>query len=769
MKQKIESLNTTTFAGRRFTRKQLSVVQQTVQTFPSLSLRELAHTVCENLDWVTSTGTNKIQTCLNALEAMQTADLFVLPKKKERSKRKQKPIPQSHHTDPQSVITGSLAQWDCLTLQTVTAKDEVERWNAFVDRYHYLGYKRPIGTHLRYFIVAQGHSGDEQILGCLLFAFATVSLDCRDQWIGWDEQARQRRLNLVVNNNRFLILPWVEVKNLASKVLSMAAAQVPDDWMALHRFRPVLMETFVDPDKYMGTCYQAANWQLVGQTKGKKGSARVDAVTQKDVYVYPLTTDYQAQLIEGKQPSLKRHGRKKAPKLLSPSTLAPNDPFIILWQRIAHIVFEVAEDFDQQWQIRRRVIDTRLLILLIFRLVLSKNKQGYGATLLELWDQCRLMNIPLPSAKPVAQSSFSNARKKLDESIFKSLNSKIISAYEVGLGEQRWQTHRVFAVDCTKINLPRQLLDQPYRLPSDKAYYPQGMVSCLYQIKSKIPYDFDLVAHRHERTPALAHLKVLKPLDLVIYDRGYFSYGMLYHHLEVGVDVVFRLQPNSSTPIRKFFNGTETDQIVSLEMPTKRHNEVRRKYPDVEFKSLQLRLVKYVHDETTYFLGTSLLDQERYPIRDLSDLYHSRWGIEELYKISKELIEVEDFHAQTERGVKQELFAHFVLMTINRVFTNHADTQLNDGEIKSFNESVISREPLFRVNIKNALTTMARTLESLLFAQRTQIAGTINKLMDSIMTCRQKERPGRKYQRLSRKPESKWRALKNKRPTAAAV
>ena len=108
-------------------------------------------------------------------------------------------------------------------------------------------------------------------------------------------------------------------------------------------------------------------------------------------------------------------------------------------------------------------------------------------------------------------------------------------------------------------------------------------------------------------------------------------------------------------------------------------------------------------------------------------------------------------------------------MTINRVFTNHADTQLNDGEIKSFNESVISREPLFRVNIKNALTTMARTLESLLFAQRTQIAGTINKLMDSIMTCRQKERPGRKYQRLSRKPESKWRALKNKRPTAAAV
>ena len=105
MDQKIESLNTTIFAGRRFTRKQLSVVQQTVQAFPSLSLRELVHTVCENLDWVTSTGTNKIQTCLNALEAMQASGLFVLPKKKEQSKRKQKPIPQSHHTDPESVVT----------------------------------------------------------------------------------------------------------------------------------------------------------------------------------------------------------------------------------------------------------------------------------------------------------------------------------------------------------------------------------------------------------------------------------------------------------------------------------------------------------------------------------------------------------------------------------------------------------------------------------------------------------------------------------------
>ena len=141
---------------------------------------------------------------------------------------------------------------------------------------------------------------------------------------------------------------------------------------------------------------------------------------------------------------------------------------------------------------------------------------------MELWDQCRVMNIPLPQQKPIAPSAFSTARKKLDESIFRILNTKIISAYESDLGDQHWKGHRLFAVDGSKINLPRQLLNKPYRTPSDHAYYPQGLVSCLYQLKSKIPYDFDLVSHYNERTLALSHLKVLNQQDLVIYDRGYF-------------------------------------------------------------------------------------------------------------------------------------------------------------------------------------------------------------------------------------------------------
>ena len=447
----------------------------------------------------------------------------------------------------------------------------------------------------------------------------------------------------------------------------------------------------------------------------------------------------------------KRVKNNKASKLPGPSALEPNDPFIILWQRIAHIVFEVAEDFDQQWRIRRRIINTRLLILFIFRLVFSKNKQGYGATIAELWDQCRIMKMPLPTSRPVAQSSMSNARKKLHEDIFKTLNTRIISTYESDVEEQRWRGHRLFAVDGSKINLPRQLRDNAYVLPSGNAYYPQGTVSCLYQLQSKIPYDFDLVAHQNERALALSHLKLLKPRDLVIFDRGYFGYGLLYSFLQANVDVVFRLQPSSFTAVNDFFVGPLSDQEVSLEIPPKRQYGVRSKYPGVEFKPIRFRLVKYVHADTIYVLGTSLLDRQRYSIGDLSDLYHSRWGIEELYKISKVLIDVEDFHAQTERGVKQELFAHFVLMTMNRIFANHAETQINDGKNNTSPDNLVNSQPMFRVNIKNSLLTMARSLELLLLDQRTAIARTINNVMDTITSCRQKERPDRRYDRVSRR------------------
>ncbi len=291
-------------------------------------------------------------------------------------------------------------------------------------------------------------------------------------------------------------------------------------------------------------------------------------------------------------------------------------------------------------------------------------------------------------------------------------------------------------------------------------------MSCLYQLKSNIPYDFDLAAHKNERTMALSHLKLLKREDIVIYDRGYFSYAMLYYHLQAQVDVIFRLPKKSFKVIDEFFNGSLHDKVVTLEIQKSRYKEIHSKYPDIIFKPLRLRLIKYHYSDTMYVLGTTLMDNEHYKINDFCELYHSRWGIEELYKISKILIDVEDFHSQSERGVKQELFSHFVLITLNRMLTHQTEKRINTKN-EDLEAASIS-EPLFKVNIKNALLVMARHLESLFLQQAEWVTQTINQMVEAISFCKQKVRPGRQFERLSKKPVRKWTTSKGQSAMKAA-
>ncbi len=747
----INSLASTTFAGKRFNRQQLVQIRQTVNDCRHLSLRELGHTLCEHLNWVTPGGEHRIQTCLKALEQMQTAGLFRLPAKQARpAKATQKPIQWSRHTAPQPAIDATLGQFTAITVEPVTEPDAIVRFNEYIDRYHYLGYRRPIGNHLRYFIVAQDARG-ERLLGCLLFAFAVNTLECRDRWIGWNDKQREKHLPLVINNTRFLIFPWVQVKNLASKALSLAANRVTDDWLTHHGLQPVLMETFVDTGRFTGACYKAANWSRIGRSAGQKGSENTAKKSPKAVFVHPLREDCRTILTQNRiwlKPT-KRRVKKTA---ATPPVLAEQDPFVELWRRVIVLLSCVADEFDAQWQQRRRVIDTLLLVLFIFRLVFSKNQQGYGTTIVELWAQCRSMGVPLPQPKPVAASAFCNARKKLDETIFKTLNARIIAAYEQTTESYHWLGRRLFAVDGMKINLPRPLRHADYDLPSDKSHYPQGLVSCLYQLKSQIPHDFELASHMDERRMALAHLKTLRSGDVVVYDRGYFSYAVLYAHQKKGVDVVFRLSRRAGKGIEVFMDSSATDHIVTIEIAPTRQKAIREKHPDMEFRPLSLRLIKYVFDGTTYTLGTTLLDGDRYPKAAFPDLYHARWGIEELYKVSKKLVGVDEFHARTERGVKQELFAHFVLLTLNRILANHTEAGLNAGRKPQ------ADAPRFRVNIKNALVTMARHLEELFLRQTRLTCDTLNTLIDALGFCRQKTRPGRTYPRVSMKPVGKWRA-----------
>ena len=565
---------------------------------------------------------------------MEKLGILTLPAKIEAKKRgSQRKITWTNQTAAQPAIDDALKQLTPVSLQVVTDKDAIDQWNEAVDRHHYLGYKRPIGAHLRYFILdKQGRK-----LGCLLFSYAVKSLPCRDAWIGWQDKTYKKHLNLVVNNNRFLIFPWVNVKHLASKVLAIAARQLAADWQERHGYRPVLLETFVDTTKFKAipatgppignTLVKPRGWRppKTKQVNPKKRFTSIPWYLRRNQYCC------MARGPHSKPASEQAAHRNRSPQRIplcsygkTSSGRSPPLPMIL----------------TPNGKKRKRFLNTLLILLFIFRLVFSKNKPGYAITLAELWEQCRTMGIPLPQATPVTPAAICNARAKLDENVFKTLQVQILKhADRSGKGSQ-WKQHRLFAVDGTKMNLPRALIDNGYRTPSDNAWYPQGLVSCLYQLKSKIPLDFDLVAHADERKVARTHLTALSANDVVVYDRGYFSYVMLYEHKVRSLHAVFRMQTNNSSVIDAFTASDATDQIVEMIPSQDKASRIHRKYPHVDCKPIWLRLVKYTVARTTYLLGTTLLDQQKYKIRDLADVYHARWGVEELYKISKQLIKV---------------------------------------------------------------------------------------------------------------------------------
>ncbi len=282
-------------SGRYFTAQELREIQETVCMFPKLSRLELAKTICENISWVTPSGEYKLASCKKLLEKLESQGIVTLPAKQEDKMHDTKDrISFSSLTDAGLPIEGVVTDFEPIFLEPVTDRAGIRLWNEYVHRYHLLGYKRPFGAHQRYFIV----SGSGQKLGCLLFAASAWALQARDQWVGWTETDRSLRLNFIVNNTRFLLFPWVRVKNLASKALSLAARRIRSDWQGRYGYSPVLLETFVDPSKYRGTCYKAANWIFLGYTagRGRMDRYKKNPFTRKHIYVYPLVADFRSCL-----------------------------------------------------------------------------------------------------------------------------------------------------------------------------------------------------------------------------------------------------------------------------------------------------------------------------------------------------------------------------------------------------------------------------------------------------------------------------------------
>lgn len=281
--------------GRKISSEELVQICETVKTFSRLSRNELVQTVCEHLNWYTASGQNKCEACLKLLQRLEAENLIQLPEK-GKGKRGPKSFKEPILTDrtlPQKELDGTLSEIGPVCLMIAQTKDEISLVNEYLHRYHYLGYKKPFGCHLRYLIKAQG-----SILGCMLFGGAAKALKPRDQWIGWNAEERLRNLGFVINNGRFLLFPWVKIRFLASYILSKAIRGLIQDWQRCWNYRPALLETFVDPQYFNGTCYQAANFEYLGMTTGM-GLVRQGknyTTNPKKIFVYPLEDNFRQVL-----------------------------------------------------------------------------------------------------------------------------------------------------------------------------------------------------------------------------------------------------------------------------------------------------------------------------------------------------------------------------------------------------------------------------------------------------------------------------------------
>ena len=282
------------FCGSPVQEQHLQVIRQVAHRFRGLSRTELAATLCEQLGWLRPSGKPKTVECRQFLEALAERELITLPA--PRSGRPRGSITRIAAAAPApGAIAGSLSEIGPVTLERVADPTAHAQWRSLVEQYHPLGHRVPFGAHLR-FSVHSPHG----VLGALQFSSPAWRLRPRDQWIGWDDHQRQRGLQQVVCNSRFLILPWVRVPHLASHVLAQAARRIGADWADAFGVTPWLLETLVDP-AYSGVSYRAANWVPVGLTSGRGRDDRAHqrhGAAPKQVWLYPLGRDAQRRLQE---------------------------------------------------------------------------------------------------------------------------------------------------------------------------------------------------------------------------------------------------------------------------------------------------------------------------------------------------------------------------------------------------------------------------------------------------------------------------------------
>jgi hypothetical protein len=282
-----------TIRTRTITQSELEFIQSTVTAHWDKGRTQISKILCQKWNWFQPNGRPKDMACREILLTLHRKGLLDLPPGKHdgRNLKRNRSIPIVL-TD-QSAIQGKLSALPTVQLKLVRNTPLEPLYKSLVQQHHYLGYRQIVGNHLKYIAFIE-----DRPVACLGWGSAAWSVKSRDSLIGWDKTTKGNNLHSVANNTRFLILPWVTVKFLASKLLALNAKRISDDWSKIYNQPLYLLETFVEKDRFKGTCYKAANWLCVGQTKGtaKRGHDHLFHGKIKDVYLYPLRKDFRKKL-----------------------------------------------------------------------------------------------------------------------------------------------------------------------------------------------------------------------------------------------------------------------------------------------------------------------------------------------------------------------------------------------------------------------------------------------------------------------------------------
>ena len=280
-----------TIQGRNLTPRDIALIGRLIADNPDWHRTQLSKHICQLWNWRTDKGLLKDMACRSMLRKLEQRQLIVLPLARTSGHRARKIKDIGYNPEP---VTAPLTQIRPIEIQRGYDDD---LFHCLMDRYHYLGCHGHVGEHVKYLV----YDRHKRPLACLLFGSAAWKTAARDRFIGWEADTRQANLNMMTNNTRFLILPWVQVKNLASHILAACTRRLRYDWHQRYGHDLFLVETFVDRSRFAGTCYQAANWMRIGRTKGRSRQDRHKRLTVpvKDLYLYPLTDDFKQRLCGG--------------------------------------------------------------------------------------------------------------------------------------------------------------------------------------------------------------------------------------------------------------------------------------------------------------------------------------------------------------------------------------------------------------------------------------------------------------------------------------